>query len=86
MLEEDKVKDSGATGKEDAIKKGGVKENNQEEKKDKADNGQSGKAVRGATIGRLLVRGGFWEVQVIFVLITMPLIKRVCPVQALLDF
>ena len=85
MLEEDKVKDSDATGKEDAIEKGGVEEkgeNSQEEKKDKADNGQSGNAVRGATTGRLLVRGGFWEVQVIFAFIV---IKR-CPVQALLDF
>lgn len=63
VLEEDKVKDSGATGNEDPIKKGGVKENSQEEKKDKVGDGQSGNAVRGATTGRLLVRGGFWEVQ-----------------------
>ena len=83
-LEGDKDKVSGATGKEDASKNGGVKEKGDNSQKDKI-----GDAVRGATTergGRLLVRGGFWEVQVIFVLITMPLIKRVCPVQALLDF
>ena len=84
MLEEDKVKDSGATGNEDAIKKGGVKENSQEEKKDKVGDGQSGNAVRGATTGRLLVRGGFWEVQVIFAFIVILLIKRVMQCQGVL--
>ena len=83
-LEADKDKDSGATGKEDVSKNGGVEGKGDNSQKDKI-----GDAVRGATTergGRLLVRGGFWEVQVIFVLITMPLIKRVCPAHALLDF
>ena len=54
-------------------KSGGVEEKenkSQEDKKDKIGKGQSGNTVRGATIGRggrLLVRGGYWEVQVILV-------------------
>ena len=41
----------------------------QEDEKDKIDDGGIGKAVREATTGRggrLLVRGGFWEMQVTF--------------------
>ena len=70
MLEEDK--DSGTSGKKGASKNTDVKEKedkSQEDEKDKIDDGGIGKAVREATTGRggrLLVRGGFWEVQVPF--------------------
>ena len=72
VLEEDKDKDSGTSGKKGASKNTDVKEKedkSQEDEKDKIDDGGIGKAVREATTGRggrLLVRGGFWEVQVTF--------------------
>ena len=85
MLEKDK--DSGATGKEDAIEKGGVGEKGDTNE----EGGQIANEVRGTTTGRLLVRGGFWEVQVIFALIRILWITRAiaqpkCPVAAFLDF
>ena len=72
MLEADK--DSGTTGKEDDNKNGGDVEGkggfSQEGEKGKIDDGQNGKTgLRQATSGRggrLLVRGGYWEVQVFF--------------------
>ena len=72
MLETDK--DSGTMGKEEDNKNGGDVEGkggiSQEGEKDKIDDGQSGKTgLREATSGRggrLLVRGGYWEVQVFF--------------------
>ena len=66
---EDKDKDSG-TGREDYSKNGGVTEKKGKSQEDKIDDGQSGNTVREATTGRggrLLVRGGYWEVQVILV-------------------
>ena len=67
VLEEDKDMewiDSKSEGVEEKEGK------SQEDEKDKIGDGPIGKAVRGAATGRggrLLVRGGYWEVQVILV-------------------
>ena len=61
--EEDKGKDDNKEDKDNGKKEGGA---SQESTKDTADAGQSANnSKRETRTGRLLVRGGLWEVQVI---------------------